>query len=314
MEYRKLISFGKSSYVISLPKSWIRQNQLKKGDLIYVDERENSLVLDSKETSVIEEKSKAISVDGKSIEWITRELNSAYIENYREIVLTGKELKEKSEAILPKIRELIALEVMELDGNKIVTKDFLNMNKVSIPELIRKMDMIIRSMLKDCANIFAEDTVDNIYLRDKDVNRLSFLIYRAIRYGIRNPSLMLKNFDVKPIDLLNDYWVGFHLEAVGDSAKRIARELRKSNLPVNKQKEFSLLFNQVTEFYLGALKAYYQKDHKTSLELSNSKDVLIAKIRQFYEQNKTKKIKPAIYLFYQFIESIHELCRLSYQV
>src|SRR3989344_1666070 len=270
MEYRKLISFGKSSYVISLPKSWIRQNQLKKGDLIYVDERENSLVLDSKETSVIEEKSKAISVDGKSIEWITRELNSAYIENYREIVLTGKELKEKSEAILPKIRELIALEVMELDGNKIVTKDFLNMNKVSIPELIRKMDMIIRSMLKDCANIFAEDTVDNIYLRDKDVNRLSFLIYRAIRYGIRNPSLMLKNFDVKPIDLLNDYWVGFHLEAVGDSAKRIARELRKSNLPVNKQKEFSLLFNQVTEFYLGALKAYYQKDHKTSLELSNS--------------------------------------------
>ena len=45
MEYRKLISFGKSSYVVSLPKSWVVQNKLKKGDLLYFDEKEKDLIL-----------------------------------------------------------------------------------------------------------------------------------------------------------------------------------------------------------------------------------------------------------------------------
>ena len=45
MEYRKLISFGKNSYVVSLPKNWVRQNKLKKGDLVYIEENVSNLVL-----------------------------------------------------------------------------------------------------------------------------------------------------------------------------------------------------------------------------------------------------------------------------
>ena len=49
MEYRKLISFGKSSFVVSLPKSWIKQNKLKKGDLIHFEDEGNNLVIKKKE-------------------------------------------------------------------------------------------------------------------------------------------------------------------------------------------------------------------------------------------------------------------------
>ena len=45
MEFRKLISFGKSSYVVSLPKAWVVQQKLKKGDLIAVDEAGPKLIL-----------------------------------------------------------------------------------------------------------------------------------------------------------------------------------------------------------------------------------------------------------------------------
>ncbi len=44
MEYRKLISFGKNSFVISLPKAWVRHSKLKKGDLIYVEEASDHLM------------------------------------------------------------------------------------------------------------------------------------------------------------------------------------------------------------------------------------------------------------------------------
>ena len=49
MEFRKLIKFGKSSFVISLPKKWLEKNKLKKGDLLYVSENENGLSLTSKD-------------------------------------------------------------------------------------------------------------------------------------------------------------------------------------------------------------------------------------------------------------------------
>ena len=38
MEFRKLIKFGNSSYVVSLPKKWIIRNRLEKGAVIYIDE------------------------------------------------------------------------------------------------------------------------------------------------------------------------------------------------------------------------------------------------------------------------------------
>ena len=41
MEFRKLISFGKTSFVMSLPKGWVVKNKLKKGDLIALEERED---------------------------------------------------------------------------------------------------------------------------------------------------------------------------------------------------------------------------------------------------------------------------------
>ena len=100
MEYRKLIAFGKSSYVISLPKAWIRQQKMKKGDLIYLEERENSLLLSSKIQGSPEPKKITISVDNKKIPQIRREVNAAYIENYREIALVGKQLKQQSAELL----------------------------------------------------------------------------------------------------------------------------------------------------------------------------------------------------------------------
>ena len=94
MEYRKLISFGKNSFVISLPKSWVRQNNLQKGVLIYVEEQENNLLLSlgSKQETV--EKVKEIPADGKSVRRLKREIISAYIKDYKTIVLFGEELKD----------------------------------------------------------------------------------------------------------------------------------------------------------------------------------------------------------------------------
>ncbi|MBT5740065.1 phosphate uptake regulator PhoU, partial [Candidatus Woesearchaeota archaeon] len=268
MEYRKLIAFGKSSYVISLPKAWIRQQKMKKGDLIYLEERENSLLLSSKIQGSPEPKKITISVDNKKIPQIRREVNAAYIENYREIALVGKQLKQQSAELLDMARSLIALEVLEITTEKIVTKDFLDMDKVSIKELIKKMDMIVRSMLKDCTLMFVEDSAENIALRDHDVNRLSFLLFRVIRYSMRNPARAFKNSSLSIPELLNHYILTSLLENIADEAKRMSRVMKKMKLSKKEKEDCIQVLKNVEELYLAIMKAYYIEDRNLSLELS----------------------------------------------
>ncbi|MEK6938507.1 MAG: phosphate uptake regulator PhoU [Nanoarchaeota archaeon] len=184
MEYRKLISFGKSSFVVSMPKSWVNQNKLKKGDLIYLEESGQNLLLSKSDIKKEEEnKTKVIAIDGKNINLIAREVNSSYILNFKTIVLKGKEIKDRIKEIQEIFQNLIALEVMEQTANTIVAKDFLNMEQVSVEEIIRKMDIITRTMMKESFGALTSDNYENINQRDKDVNRLYFLLYRTILYN-----------------------------------------------------------------------------------------------------------------------------------
>lgn len=314
MDYRKVISFGKSSFVISLPKTWIKQNDVKKGQLVYINIKENDLLISAKEHESSEEKTTTINVDGKGIPLLVRELTAAYIENNRQITIIGKDLKTKSKEILLIIRELIALEVLEIDSEKIVTKDFLDMDKISISELIRKMDIIVRSMIKDCAIAFNEDTAANIGLRDSDVNRLHFLVNRVIRYGMRHQGKMLKTYSLKAIDLLNFFMISFHLEAIADETKRVSRGMSKVKLPNGKQKEFESIIIKVQEYYLEVLKTHYSHSREKAIKLTDYKTSLITEVNSFYTENKSiSEVTYMIDRLRRLVGAIHELNRLTFQ-
>ena len=149
-EYRKLISFGKNSFVVSLPKGWIIQNKLVKGDLVHIEDDGHKLVLSRNDfKDEAKEKSKVILIDGKSLETVKREINSCYILNYRSIILKGNSIRTHIRELQSFFQDLIALEVMEQTPTSIIAKDFLNMDKVSAEEIIRKMDIVTRAMFNE---------------------------------------------------------------------------------------------------------------------------------------------------------------------
>src|SRR3989344_4564681 len=114
MEYRKIISFGKSSFVVSLPKAWVTQNKLKKGDLVCFDENGSELMLQAKKDEREDEEKKiSINVDGKSTRRLQREIISAYVRDNKSITLLGNQIKDKHKDIQETIQSLMALEVME---------------------------------------------------------------------------------------------------------------------------------------------------------------------------------------------------------
>ena len=315
MEYRKIISFGKNSFVVSIPKPWIRQNKLGKGDLIYIEENETYLVLHPRpKENQKEERTITITVDKKSISQIQRELIPAYINNNRTIILVGEDLKKKAATIEPIIQNLIALEIMEQTSTKIVARDFLDMKDISIMELIRKMDVITRAMLEDCLNMYEEDTYTSINHRDKDVNRLSYLIFRAINFGFENPTYMLKKYKLDSHDLLHYYLLTHHLEATADDVRRIARYMQKTSMDPENQKKFTSLLAKAKQNYLDTLKAFYTQQTDLAQKVAERKANIIKECEQFIEKHKQDEwIGSLVTHFKRLIANIHKLGRIVYE-
>ena len=313
MEYRKLISFGKSSFVVSLPKSWVMQNKLKKGDFIYFDESGSELVLQPRGEKVDEEKEKVIFVDGKTIARIGREVSAAYIMNYRQIVLKGAEIKNKIKDLQLVIQNLIALEIMEQTSDTMVAKDFLNMDKVNLVELLRKMDVVTRTMFQESCKIFVEDNYDNINERDKDVNRLYFLLYRASLYNMLNPMKAIKNLKMNMIELLRIQNLGFYMEAIADEVRRTVRYVRLLKIVPAKQKEIETLLKKLNEYYLETMKATHTKNIELALQLSEMKTTFDKELDLLEKDvQKVENLNQVVNRIRRLVTVIHNLARVVY--
>ena len=314
MEYRKLISFGKSSFVVSLPKAWVVQNKMNKGDLIYFEESGPNLILtNNKDAASNEEKVIVINVDGKDARLIDREVSSAYIQNCRMITLKGKEIKSKVKELQQTIQNLIALEVMEQTSDTIVAKDFLNMDTVSVKELIRKMDIVSRTMLGEVCEIFNEDNYQGITERDKDVDRLYFLLYRTILFNLENPTHALKKFNLNMVELSMYLQFGFYIEGVADETRRTARYLSKLKISRADKKEVEDVLKKIQQSYLTTMKAIYTDDVNTALKMSDQKrdiNILLDKIEE--KSASVESFSKAISRMRTLTSHVHNLGRVAY--
>jgi len=288
VEFRKLISFGKTSYVLSLPKEWVLRNKLEKGSLISIDENEGNLVLSSKTTEKkAEPKETSIDIDGKNIIQIKREIIKAYVSNFNIIRISGNDLKTKAKEVRDILQNLMALEIMEQTAKTIIVKDFMDMDKISIKNLIRRIDIITRAMLIDARNTIKEDNCESIQHRDEDVNRLAFLVFRAVKYALDNPAA-LKLYGMNVFDLLKHWEIASNLEKIADGTKRISRNFVRMKLNLNLSRQLSELCSEVEKKFLDTMKSYYNEDVDFIFKVSDNTRPLLQKCINFSEKHRDK--------------------------
>jgi phosphate uptake regulator len=285
MEYRKIIEFGKSSYIVSLPKKWISLNNLKKGDLLYLDESGDRIIISPKDKQDKREKKKIeIDVTNMDMDEIQIVLFSKYIQNYNEITFKDRNLKSKARQIRDMVHNLMALEVIEETGTKIVARDFLNMKEISPTTFIKKIDIITREMLADSRNMFEEDKHANIAERDGDVNRLTLLLIRSLKFLLENPSL-IKQHKISFEDVIVMWDISDCIEKVADQAKRIAKLMPRMQLHKNEKKDFVKIYTRVIKFYCDAMDIYFKKDVNAAIKEVPKGKIHIKKCRDFYRAN-----------------------------
>lgn len=214
-----------------------------------------------KKEEIVQDRQIAIKIDEKSERDISREIVSAYISNFRTIKLHGKELENKAEKIIEMVHGLIALEIIDQTTEAIVTRDFLNMNHISLDQLIKRMDILTRSMIADSKNSIKNDFCSSLIRRDKDVNRLAILVLRTIKYrlglsGEEHNSLFLYH-------VIYD-----QLEKIADDAKRISKYLVNNEFKKDEITKIEEIYDLIEKVFADVMKAYYLKDivlaHRTS--------------------------------------------------
>lgn len=269
METRKIIEFGKSSFVLSIPKSWITRNDLGKGDSVCVDVKPRELIISPKTSDPAEDRKIIIYTKKKSMDLIRTEIFSAYLTNYDTLEIVSEDGLVKPVEIKNIIQNLAGMEILVQTHEKILTKYLLNTDEISIETLMRRTDIITRSMMDDMMGCSDDKVYKDIFQRDHDVNRLTFLAYRTIRKALLHPQLMT-HWKTNEVQLLADWEIAMRIEKIADQCKRIARHLCLVKQTPKMKKDLLVLFETTKRSYLDVMKAYYTGNKELAFRVETS--------------------------------------------
>ena len=221
------MALGQSSRVVSLPKEWLRLNELDRGDTVLVSiQRDGSLVI--LPTTEIDEEVKKIhlqiSVDeGEGS--IVRKIISTYLDGYTLVTLkSGKIFSARQQKAIREIIRRLYMMVIESESNRIELETLIDETKVSIPSCVERMHMMTYSMFKDTIQALKnkdEALVLSVASLEEDVDQMMYLVLRILRSAVINPVLS-NQLDLDPLDCLDYQTLVHRIERVADHVTDIA--------------------------------------------------------------------------------------------
>jgi len=301
-EFRKLINFGKTSYVISLPKGWIKKNNLKKGDTVVLKRNSEGLIILPKISKKKERLEVQIKADGKSLEELRREIIANYIDGYNTIRIIGEHVGNISGRIKRNVlNKLMGIEIIEEGSKKLILKDFIDPEQMDVLELIRKADIMVRELFIDVKDFFKKPkvSIDNLYARDDEINRITYFVSRIIKY-----KLEISDSEFSPMQFLIIWQIMSDIERIGDEVKRLGKYLKKLESEGEIKMRIKSIYSEVEKLYLDVMRALFLKNRKLALKLAPKKTTLITKLKKLSEkahqvlwaQNIIEKMKNIVLL------------------
>jgi len=284
MHIRRIVKAGQTSHTVSLPKEWLDKNKLKKGDTLYINERSDNallITLDASSERTNEKKEIVINIDKKELSTIQREITSAYINNYSSINLVGDSIASKTQDLRKILHDFVALEIAEQSSKHILAQNLLNHKEVPVDKTIKRMDMILRSMIQDISqNNENSEVMQTINFRDFDINKIYFLISRLLKTALNNSS-MAQDFKLNNSQIVDNWFLCSNIEGISDCCKNIC-SLKLKKDEINSLKK---TFSKVEEIYTEVMKSYYNKDKSLADSVAKRREELI---------KETEKLNPTV--------------------
>ena len=299
IESRKVQVTGGSTFIVSLPKPWVVEKDLKPGDKVVLSiQNDGSIVLSPEREFEKKVNYKELMISDESPVSLVRTLIGAYMAGFTEIKLEDKgEIRpELRSAIVDFTRMVIGPEIIEESNTSVVLKDLINPSEFSQRKGLRRMYLIVKKMHQDAVKAFTtgdRTLAKDVISRDTDCDRLFWMISKQYNMLLANPRL-IETLKISKERSLSYMQVSRTMERIGDHAARIAENtLVLSNdfsdrLKEGIKKESDLALEILEEASEGFFKedlgkANHSIDRRKKLDRMN--DELMKHIKEEHREN-----------------------------
>lgn len=274
---RKIVKQGNSALTLTLPASWTKQFNLKPGDEISVEERENFLKITTQKPG---EKSIKIDITKLNNPLTWTYVIAAYRKGYDTINL--KFQKQQVKIIQKIVDALLGLAITEQSPDSCIIKDLSAFpSEKEFQNIQRRIFYLLEEMSDSCLQALIQKNkqeLQNIEFRDYNVNKFSNFCIRVINK--KNLPGALEN-------------VISELENIGDEYARLSLELSESkSLSINKN--VLNIFLEINNLFTNFHKLYYSFDNEKVNKIVEGKN----KINKRINSSKPKTKEEVILLFH----------------
>jgi len=288
---RKVIQIAESTQLVSLPRKWAIQHNVKKGDELEVTEQGNKILITTEESKdqILKTEIDITGLDRDSLIFLIRGL---YVRGYDEIRLIFKtpliahHYKSKQVKVFSvihgEINRSTGLEIIEQKSNFCVLKNLSGNSIKEFNNVLRRTFLLII----DAVNDLIEGTKKKDYFLVETLEEKHDTITKLILYNLR----MLNTIGH---DNYKDTCLLFHmissLDMIIDILKNSAREVLDMKIILSKKGETILtaIHESIKEYY----DLYYHFDFKKVEKFSASRDKIIHLISKSSDEINVKEMR-----------------------
>jgi len=259
--YRKLQKLG-GSLVISLPKNWTKNYDLKAGSSLPIELRDDGTLTISPKT---ENPDKIIGdeVVLEADQYVIWELLKKSLAGLTNIVITSD--KEINKTLRRDIRRYVNrlpnTEIIEETKHKITIQNF-GYKEIPTKKLIKRLLDLVANMFEDLRN----DSLDELHYNFEDLRKFYFILVIHIRTYLRTGIYISSNSDFTPLEAMDYRMLCEKNQEIGE----ILEKFGLSEGILDFYKETEQYFNEIRE-------AFLKKDDKLAYYSWLKKDGLFKK-------------------------------------
>ena len=229
MHRRKIQLVGGTTYTLSLPKEWVKKNNLKEKNEITIYEKNDRTLVISPQLGE-KGKIKEISLDAdKYASNIDRIMFAVYYSGIENISLfSKKELTKNTKALVRKtITHMSGTEINYEDKHKIIIKVLLDKSKVDIMQVLYRIYLLLDTSF---LNIIDELNIEEIRFNENEIDRLYHLMTKVVMLSLTDSNI-LHSSNIKNISLIPSYFLmSKRLENLGDSINHLSKYMDKKEI------------------------------------------------------------------------------------
>jgi phosphate uptake regulator len=226
---RRIQKTGGSTYIVSLPKTWVTHRGLKAGDVLLFSPRsDGSLTVYAEEAAQAEGSRRRVLISNAMDEnHLFRILVAEYIAGapLLELHSEGRMSPKTRDVIRSFAQRMIGPEILEETADAVVLQDVVGANPLPIPSVVRRMHQMVRAMQIDAmAALRSRDPsiAKDVIERDWEVDRLHWFIQKQVTSALRDVRT-LTSLGLTLPDCTTYLLASRVLERIADHAVRIAR-------------------------------------------------------------------------------------------